>query len=164
MSGIIRNLLTLIQALFAAKADPHSRVTSHFRVTPMDCGTRVLKSDKYFQLAEAAQLDFLLKTRLFGKLLRGGVHFVNASQLVKFARPIGVFQRVRVETAIIYADDKCAYFSHAMFVGSRQHGEVLVKMKFKKGPVTCPPREFIDTHFATKPPYVQTWDEALEAM
>ena len=164
MSGIIRNLLTLFQALFAARTDPRSRVSSHFWVTSLDSGTRVLKSDKYFQLAEAAQLDFLVKTSLLAKLLRGGVHFINASQLVKFARPIGVFKRVRVETAIIYADAKCAYFSHAMFVGSQQHGEVLVKMKFKKGAVTCPPSEIIDTHFQSKPVHVEIWDQALEAM
>lgn len=156
--------MTLLQALFAARTDPGSRVTSHFRVTPLDSGTRVLKSDKYFRLAEAAQLDFLVRTRLLGKLLRGGVHFINASQLAKFARPIGVFERVRVETAIIYADAKCAYFSHAMFVGSQQHGEVLVKMKFKKGAITCPPSEIIDTRFGSKPAHVEIWDQALEAM
>ena len=164
MSGIIRNLLTLIQAFLSPKADPRSRVTSHFRVTPLDCGTRVLKSDKYFQLAEAAQLDFLVRVGLFGRLLREGVHFVNASQLVKFMRPIAVFQRVRVETGIIYADEKCAYFSHALFVGSQQHGEVLVKMKFKKGAVTCPPGQIIDARFESKPAHLQTWDQALEAM
>lgn len=164
MSGIIRNLLTFLLALFAARTDSRSRVTSHFWVTPLDSGTRVLKSDKYLQLAEAAQLDFLVKTRLLGKLLRGGLHFINASQLVKFARPIGVFRQVRVETVIIYADAKCAYFSHAMFVGGQQHGEVLVKMKFKKGALTCPPSDIMDARFESKPPYLQSWDQALEAM
>ena len=71
---------------------------------------------------------------------------------------------VRVETEIIYADEKCAYFSQALFMGSQRHGEVLVKMKFKKGPVTFPPGALIDSRFAAKPPYLQTWDDALEAM
>ena len=116
MSGLVRNLFTLILALFArGRFDAQSRVSCHFLVTPLDCGTRVLKSDKYLQLAEAAQLDFLIKTKLIGKLMRNGTQFVNASQLVKFMRPVKIFSRVRIETGIIYADEKCAYFSHSLF-------------------------------------------------
>lgn len=165
MSGLFRNLLTLLLALFSrARPGFDVPVVAHFRAMPWDCGTRVLKSDKYLQFAEAAQLDYLVKTKLLGTLVRGGLGFVNASQLVKFSRPIAMFKRVRVETEVIFADDKCAYFSHALFLGDQRHGEVLVKMKFKKGSVTVRPRQIIDRAFATKPPHLDAWDRALEAM
>lgn len=165
MSGIFRNLFTLIQALFAGGAiDPRSKLTVHFLITPFDTGIRVLKSDKYLQLAESAQLDFMIRTRLIGKLLSEQLRFVNAAQLIKFSKPIGIFKRVRVETEIIYADQKCAYFSHVLFIGAARHGEVLVKMKFKKGALTAPADALLGTRFAAKPASLQRWDEALEAM
>ena len=165
MSGLIRNLLTLLQALLMRDtADFQTRVVTHFWVTPFDSGLHILKSDKYLQFAEAAQLDYLIKTKLFGTLIRGGLTFVNLAQLVKFSRPIAMFRRVRMETAIVFADDKCAYFSHQLFIGSHHHGEVLVKMKFKRGPITVPPAELIDHSFTVKPVQIDTWDRALESM
>ena len=165
MSGLLRNLLTILCALLARKGgDARTRVACHFWATPLDCGTRVLKSDKYLQLAEAAQLDFLITTRLIGPLLRGSIAFVNASQLVRFKRPITMFSRVRVDTEILYADDKCAYFSHAFVVAGQPHAEVLVKMKFKKGPVTVRPADAVGTCLGTKPAHLQAWDQTLEAM
>ena len=99
-----------------------------------------------------------------GTLLRRRLRFVNASQLVKFSKPIAMFRRVRVETAIVFADDKCAYFSHAMLRGDQQHAEVLVKMKFKKGSLTVPPSDIIGQRFGVKPPHLEAWDRALDGM
>lgn len=165
VSGLLRNLLTRLQAFFALRVtDVRSPVIAHFWVSPLDSGISVLKSDKYLQFAEAAQLDYLVKMGLFNTLLRDGLRFVNAAQLVKFTRPIGMFKYVRVETSIVYADDKCAYFSHSMFLGNIQHGEVLVKMKFKKGSITVRPGDLIGHSFAAKPLHIETWDRALEAM
>lgn len=164
MSGLIRNFFTLLWAFFRGAADPASRVVAHFCITPLDAGTHVLKSDKYLQLAEAAQLDYLIRTKLMGTLLRRRLRFVNASQLVKFARPIAMFRRVRVETVIVFADEKCAYFSHTLFLGDQQHAEVMVKMKFKKGSLTVPPGEVIGQRFTVKPPQLEAWDRALDAM
>lgn len=165
MSGLVRNLITIIQALLSRGVFTcESKITSHFWVTPFDSGTRVLKSDKYLQFAESAQVDFLVKTKLFGKLVRRGIAFVNASQLVKFAKPIRLFERVRVETEVVFSDERCAYFSHALFVGDRRCGEVLVKMKFKKGSVTVHPVEVVGPCISAKPPHIEKWDQALEAM
>lgn len=165
MSGLLRNLLTLFSAwLSPARPDPWSLVSSCFWISPLDCGTSVLKSDRYLQLSEAAQLDFLVKTRLLGPLLRGGVRFVNASQLIRFARPVGMFKRVQIQTGIVYADEKCAYFRHVLLVGQERHAEVLVKMKFKKGTVTVCPRELLGPCLAARPAYLQAWDEVLDAL
>lgn len=165
MSGLTRNLITIILAMLARGIfTGQSKITSHYWVTPFDSGTRLLKSDKYLQFAESAQLDFLVKTRLFGKLVRGGIAFVNASQLVKFTKPIRLFERVCVETEVVCSDERWMYFSHVLFVGDRQCGEVLVKMKFKKGAVTVSPIELVGPCASKKPPHIERWDEALAAM
>ncbi len=151
---------------FAARGrySANSRISCHFLITPLDCGTSVLKSDKYLQLAGSAQLDFLVKTKLLGKLTRSGIQFVNASQLVRFMRPITVFRRVRVEASIIYADEKCAYFSHSLYVQDQEHGQVLVKMKFKRRSITVSPSEIAGNLPYVKPECFKAWDQTLEGM
>ena len=60
MSGFWRNLLTMLMALF--KRTPAIMQTGcfcTFWVTPFDVGNSTLKSDKYLQLAESAQLDLI---------------------------------------------------------------------------------------------------------
>lgn len=165
MSGLLRNLLTIFKALFRYRSTgADSCIASHFLISPLDTGIATLKSDKYFQLAEACQLDFLIRTGLITTMLRDGISFVNASQLVKFMRPIRLFNRVRVDTAIVFADGKHAYFSHVFFSGEQQRGEVMVKMKFKKGAITVPPHQLLGDPVQEKPAHLQRWDDALEAI
>lgn len=163
MIGLARNLGTLLGAVFArSDATPQSRLNCRFRVTPFDVGLRVLKSDRYLQFAEAAQLDFMVRTRRALPLVRAGIGFVNASQLVRFLRPIGLFQHVDVETAIVFADEKCAYFAHTLRVRGTPHAEVLVKMKFKQGRLTVPPRDVFGDCPSEKPERLVAWDQALD--
>ena len=59
MSGLIRNFFTLVAALWRYNtASPQSRTTASFFITPFDTGIATLKSDKYLQLAESAQVDY----------------------------------------------------------------------------------------------------------
>ena len=164
MSGLLRNLLTLIVAILGyGKAMPQARISSSFFITPLDAGIAVLKSDKYLQLAEAAQLDFVVRTGLIGRLLKQRIGFVNASQLVRFAKPVRMFSRVNVETEIVWWDDKCAWFSHRFLVGDALHGQVWVKMKFKQGRVTVDPRTLIGSTVREKPAHLTLWDQTLGA-
>ncbi len=161
MIGLARNLITLVQAGLAAPRTPQSCIIKRFWVTPFDVGMRVLKSDRYLQLAEAAQLDFMVRTRCAWPQIRAGISFVNASQLIRFVRPVGLFQRIDVATAIVFADDKCAYFSHTLMVQGALQAEVLVKMKFKKGRLTIAPRDVFGECPSDKPAHLAAWDEAL---
>jgi acyl-CoA thioesterase FadM len=165
VSGLLRNIIALIVGMFgyASKAAEEVTVTS-FWVTPLDGGLRVLKSDKYLQFAETAQIDYLMKVGMLYTLLRSGISFVNVAQLVKFSRPVSIFSRVRVETRLIYADEKCAYFSHAVHAAGSKAAEVLVKMKFKKGRMTVAPSTFFSTRFANVPVEVRNWEPVLEVL
>ena len=164
MSGLLRNLLTLLLALFhRGSASPQGGTTAWFRVTPFDTGLLTLKSDKFLQLAESAQVDFLVKTGLAGRMRAQRCSFVNAAQMVRFARPVRLFNRVRVESRVVFADGKCVWFSHVFSVEGSHCAEVLVKMKFKKGPVTVPPVKLLGVFAGARPQVVQHWDEALAA-
>lgn len=165
VSGLLRNAVTLFGALTQrGAADPWKPLHCHFWITPFDCGTRVLKSDKYLQLAESAQLDFLIKTRCISVLLRQRCRFVNASQLIVFRKPVGMFSRVQMETRILFADDKCTYFSHSFFVRNQRCGEVLVKTKFKRGARTVRPADIFGPCSLPKPTHLDEWDRATSQL
>jgi len=164
MSGLLRNLLTLIGALrHHRSADPQSRTVTRFLATPFDTGIATLRSDRYLQMAESAQLDYGIKTGLLRLMLRQRYSFVNASQLVRFARPVRLFDRVAVTSQVIHADAKCAYFQHVFTVGCLVHADVAVKMKFKKGRLTVNPGELLGDFTGPKPAWLQHWDDALAA-
>lgn len=164
MSGLLRNLLTILCALWHVRsAQPQSPTLVHFRVTPLDTGIATLKSDRYLQMAESAQLDYVIRTGLLGVMLRRGCSFVNASQLVRFSRPVRLFSRVAVASRLVYADARCAYFHHVFSVGTAVHAEVFVKMKFKKGRLTIAPAELLGDFSGAKPALLQHWDDALAA-
>jgi acyl-CoA thioesterase FadM len=164
MSGLLRNLLALLLALFhRGSTSPQGTTTAWFRVTPFDTGLLTLKSDKYLQLAESAQVDFLVRAGLAGRMRAQRCSFVNAAQMVRFARPVRLFERVRVDTRVVFADGKCAWFSHMFSVGGVHCAEVLVKMKFKNGKITVPPAQVLGAFPAAMPAMLERWEEALAA-
>lgn len=137
MSGFWRNLLTLLAAVF--KQDPAILQTGcacTFWVTPFDVGIRTLKSDKYLQLAESAQLDFGLRSGLLGRMRRARCAMVNVEQQIQFHKPIHLFDSVCVRTTIVFADAKFVHFQHVFIVKGQACASVLVKAKFKAGRIT----------------------------
>ena len=137
MSGLWRNLLTLLAAIF--KRDSGILQTGcccTFWVTPFDVGLRILKSDRYLQLAESAQLDFAVRSGLLGRMWRVRCAMVNAEQQIQFTQPIKLFDKVCVKTTIAFADTKFVHFQHVYVVRGLTCANVTVKAKFKTGRIT----------------------------
>ena len=165
MSGLLRNFLTIVWALWRYHTVlPQARTSAWFFLTPLDTGIATLKSDKYLQIAESAQVYYMLQTGLIKKTLASGYSFVNAAQMVKFIKPIRLFKRVRVETQVVFTDSRCAWLSHGFFVGEVRHAEVMVKMKFKNGPVTVAPSQMFGVFAGAQPLSIQSWEELLDAL
>ena len=163
MSGFLRNVIAVILGLFAyGRREPCNVTDIKFLVTPFDCGVRVVKSDKYLQYAETAQIDYLIQVGKLFRLITAGVSFVNVAQLVRFFRPVPMFSIVYVKTHLVYANDRCAYFQHTMHSRDSLMAEILVKVKFKKGRLTVSPQVFFPIDFLTVPAIVAGFESALE--
>ena len=92
MSGFWRNLLTVVLALFKRDlAILQTGCACNFWVTPFDVGVRTLKSDKYLQLAEAAQFDFGVRSGLLKRMQQARCSMVNVGQQINFGKPITPF-------------------------------------------------------------------------
>lgn len=164
MAGLLRNIIALLLRLLThARRAPADTTTAHFLVTPFDVGMSKLKSDKFLQLVEPAQMDYLLQVGRLFPILRSGARFVNIGQTVRFFKPIRVFSVVRIDTRIAYADDRCAFIASTLQVKGERAAEVLVKMKFKKKGLTVSARSLLQVQFDAAPPQVLKWDAALDA-
>lgn len=113
-----------------ARPQPHT-VRCHFRVMPWDVGVANLKSDRYFAIADLAQVDFAIRAGLMRAFFREGVRWVNLAQSARFDRPLRLFQRFTVETKVVCTDEKHAYFAHHFTTAAHAHAEVFVNAKFK---------------------------------
>ena len=117
MSGFWRNILTLLAAVF--KRDPailQTGCTCTFFVTPLDVGIRTLKSDKYLQFAESAQLDFGVRSGLLGRMRQARCAMVNVEQRIRFEQPVKLFDKVCINTTIVFADARFVHFQHLFSV------------------------------------------------
>ena len=137
MSGFWRNFLTLLLALSRRDSTVlQVGCFCNFWVTPFDVGIRTLKSDKYLQLVEAAQLDFGVRSGLLKRLRKLGCAMVNVEQQIQFKKPIKLFDKVCVQTTLIHADDKFVRFEHAFTVRGVTCAIAVVQAKFKTGRIT----------------------------
>lgn len=162
MAGLLRNLITLLLALpRLGSVTPAATLRKAFRITPLDTGLRHLKSDRYLLLAECAQLDFVLRTGLLGRLLRGGIGFVNGSQLVRFRRPVRLWSRLEVRTRVLWMDQRWAWFEHEFHSRGEHCASVLVKMKFKRGAITVDPASLLPRIEGTQPTVLVGWEQTL---
>jgi acyl-CoA thioesterase FadM len=153
MSGFWRNLLTILAALI--RRDTISLQAScycTFWISPFDVGIRTLKSDRYLQLAEAAQLDFGVRTGLLGRLRHARCAMVNVEQRIEFNKAIVLFDRVRVQTSIVFADSKFVHFLHIFTVKDQQCASATVKAKFKSGRITQSATELTGLVFTVPQP------------
>lgn len=165
MAGLLRNLITLLLALPGyGRQSIRAGFDCHFRVTPLDIGSHRLKSDRYLQLAECAQLDLIIRSGLLGVMLKNRYSFVNAAQLIRFHKPVALFSRLRVRSQVLWFDRSWVYFQHEFQVGSELSARVLVKMKFKQGRKTIDPSVLLGQAPLQRSAAVDSWNASLAAL
>lgn len=163
MAGLLRNLITLLLALPGYGRRPiRAGFDRHFWVTPLDIGSHRLKSDRYLQFAECAQLDLIVRSGLLGVMLKKRYSFVNAAQLLSFHRPVTLFSRVRVHSQVLWFDQRWVYFQHDFHAGAQLGARLLVKMKFKHGSRTIDPAVLLGVPPAQRSALVDSWNASLE--
>ena len=137
----MRNAVVACAAAFAPRLPASGTFECRFRVMPWEVGTRILNSERYYAVAEAAQVDLVMRTGLMFRMVREGVHWANVAQVARFRAPLKLLQSFTVVTQIECADTKHAYLAHRFVSPEGEHALVGVKAKFKRGSLTVPPRE-----------------------
>ena len=81
-------------------------------------------------------LIFGVRSGLLSRMRRTRCAMVNVEQQIQFNLPIKLFDRVCVNTNIVFADSKFVYFLHTYTVKGLSCANVTVKAKFEAGRIT----------------------------
>lgn len=141
----------------------------HFRVWPHDCDINMhLTNARYFSFADLARTYAIARLGVLGKLVKKGwLPVVNAEEIT-FIKPIAPFERFRLETTLVFWDEKYFYISHEYWVGKRLCAKALIRGVFFSKKQGVVPLDNVlalaDIHHVhhQEPEAVRTWKKHLQ--
>ena len=95
-----------------------------------------------------------MRSGLLGRMRQAHCAMFNVEQRIQFMRPIKLFDKVCVNTNIVFADAKFVNFQHLFSVNGPPCASVQVKAKFKAGRITQSAANLTGLSCADKPPDV----------
>ncbi len=124
-------LLYLILKWPFLKVEKGLQWSQNFRVWPQDCDINFhLTNARYFSFADLARTYAIAKLGVMGKLLKlGWLPVVNAEEIT-FIKPIAPFAKFRLQTELIYWDEKYFYIHHHYWVGEKLCAKALIRGVF----------------------------------
>lgn len=164
----------LIASFFKAKIDDALCETSlNFRVLPNDLDLNGhMNNGRYLTIMDIGRMDFVLRIRLAGYVIRNGYIPVLSSAQMRYRLPLFPFQKYELKTRILCWDDKWVFMEHRFVIASgKKIGAVaaigLVKGSFfdKKTRVTIPTGDIMkaigqDLQSPPMPDYIEHWQIA----
>jgi acyl-CoA thioesterase FadM len=130
MNLYVRFLYMLIKWPFISKSQ-NLKWQQHFRVWPHDCDINLhLTNARYFSFADLARTYAIMHMGVLGKLVkRGWLPVVNAEEIT-FIKPIAPLVRFRLETELLYWDEKYFYIQHHYWVKDKLCAKALIRGVF----------------------------------
>ena len=141
------------------------------RVWPNDLDFNFhVNNGRYLTLMDIGRFDYLLRTGLAGVMVKRRWSPILAASTIRHRRALGPFERFKLETRIIWWDDKWIYFDQR-FINStgRAAAHGLVRVCLRAKGEALPTGEILDAigqnHVApANPPHLADWLKTLEQM
>lgn len=117
MNLIFRLLKTLLLVILApSRRGILDECTVRFRVWPNDLDTNFhMNNGRYMTLMDLGRLDLLLRNGAIRHLMREKWYPVLAGSVLRFRRPLNLFQRFEIRTRIVTWDAKWVYLEQRIF-------------------------------------------------
>lgn len=102
--------------------------TVRFRVWPNDLDTNLhMNNGRYMTLMDLGRLDLLLRNGAFKHVMKKKWYPVLAGTLIRFRRPLNLFQKFEIRTRIVTWDAKWVYLEQRML----RRGELVLHAYLK---------------------------------
>lgn len=100
----------LLSSLWRSRLDVLGESVLRLRVWPNDVDVRKVTNDRFVALMDLGRMDIAFRVGLFPLMVRR--HWVPLATFVtiRFRHPLGVFQKYRLHTRIIYWDEQTFWF------------------------------------------------------
>ena len=178
MNLYLRLLYMLVVSFLKPKVAHALDSTSlNFCVLPNDLDLNGhMNNGRYLTIMDIGRMDFVLRLRLAGYVIRNGYIPVLSSATMRYRLPLLPFQKYSLTTRILCWDDKWVFMEHRFIIkGGKKDGAVaaigLVKGSFfsKKTRGTIPTGDImaaigLDEKSPPIPTYLQKWQESEEAL
>lgn len=178
MNLYIRLFYMLVVSFFKPKvAHALDETSLNFCVLPNDLDLNGhMNNGRYLTIMDIGRMDFVLRLRLAGYVIRNGYIPVLSSATMRYRLPLLPFQKYTLTTRILCWDDKWVFMEHRFIItGGKKDGAVaaigLVKGSFfsKKTRGTIPTGDIMAAIGLTDqsppiPGYLQKWQESEEAL
>jgi acyl-CoA thioesterase FadM len=163
-----RLLKVLLQGLWRTRVRWDERTLLRFRVWPLDLDINMhMTNARYLALMDLGRLNLILQTGLGRLVVQERWGPVIASALVRFRRPLHLFEAFTLSTRIIGWDEKWIFIEHRIERGNTLVCHALVKGLFMSPRGAVPPERIARAigHEGAAPPlpdWVKDW-MAVEA-
>lgn len=163
-----RGLLTFFFSTLAFKSELFKETRISFRVLPTDVDILWhMNNGRYLSMMDLGRLNFMIRTNFFKVLSKYKIYPVIASEMIRFKKSLGFFQKYTLTTQLLGWDDKFFYIKHFFKVREEIYALAVVKVRFlhRKEARAISPQEIIDlTAFKLTSPalpgWIFTWNEA----
>jgi acyl-CoA thioesterase FadM len=171
MTQLIRLLRVIIASLFRERLGPFDESVLAFRVMPADIDINLhMNNARYLAMMDLGRWDVVLRTGLWGYLLKDGVRPVIGGAVVRFRRPLRPFQSFVLRTRQITWDDRWLYLEQNIESGGQIACSAQVRAAFLQGSSVVSPALVASLVGSgqtapSAPPWVQRWrdfDAGLE--
>lgn len=170
MNLIFRLLLVALSSFRRPRLGPGDESVLRFRVLPTDLDLNFhMNNGRYLTVMDLGRVDLLLRVGVVRAMRRMRWRGVVASEMVRFRRPLNLFERYELRTRLLCWDERWFFMEHRVTRRGELMAWGLVKIQFSSREGRLRPQQVIDaTPRATAsppiPPAVVAWMEAEQAL
>ena len=166
MNLIFRLLLVALSSFRRPRLGPWDESVLRFRVLPTDLDLNFhMNNGRYLTVMDLGRVDLLLRVGVVRAMRQLRWRGVVASEMVRFRRPLNVFERYELRTRLLCWDERWFFMDHRFTRRGELMAWGLVKIQFAGPEGRLRPQQVVDAtpHPVPSPPIpsaVLEWQDA----
>ena len=129
----LRLLFALINSGFKSKLTINDSSSISFRVWITDVDASIMNHAAMMTVFEAGRIDFIKRVGFFKLIRQKQWYFASGGMSVQFFRPLKVFQKAEVTTAVLHVSEQWIYTKQIITRKGKDIAICIAKSKAKKG-------------------------------
>jgi len=179
MNLIFRLFAICVGYLFdRRRIDPFGESEINSRVWPLDLDANMhMNNGRYLSIMDLGRLDLMVRLGMMKTVLKNRWMPVLSAATIRYRLPLDPFQRFRLETKIVWWDEKWFYMEQRFVIVGGNRNEAVAAIAFVKGSFydrkqkqTVPTSQLVDmmgltdTDTPEQPPYIKSWQKSEDDM
>ena len=114
------------------------------RIWPNDLDTNAhVNNGRYLTLMDLGRFDLMTQCGLVSTVLRNRWFPIAGGVMVRFERPLHVFEKITLKSCIVGWDEKWLYFNHDIYTGEKRAARATARGLFRTRGRSVPTAELL---------------------